>query len=958
MNLRVMKQVHARIIPVCALLLTTIVKADPGSTKAVHVSEPPALDGEAEAIWSRAPEAPFQGHAENAPATAGQRPPQTGGIRFLWNAGGLYALVRMPHPVDAVDETLRRIRLSLFLDPVGSHQEARRYVVWPFHNDELGSRFVDARTRRDLRPSGLRAAAARQDGTVCIELKFPHAFFLEEGPAAIHSGMTAAMQVVYRGPEFKRDWVKTEAAPWMGNVGYRDIRFAGWPGTQGKTGPKRRGESDPFVNDPMDVLWSGMELLQGRFRLRMPHQSRTLATYSPWNFGWVRTPMMARPTLGDRVILENPLGFYSGGEHPDLDRRYTQLTYESAGRKGYTRLIHGPFHPARCYITTDSEIRFFASTEAMEKVARRSYINHVAVPRWAAVFTDGEMRVKPVIEGSVLLNSGNGSSTRPGWMLFWFAETESEQANDVPLLAILDSSIRRVSVADGIRFHFDESRTDHAVGLLPLFGIRRVAATETLQWARQGRIPDTVLTRIRFWHRASLRLPLDWTHQTAFRKSDQVLQLSSRFEFTPDLFRTGTRPLVLALLPQYLSFEGAPERYGLRNIEDLRYPTYFADLHGVTGQHGYTLDLPVPPVPARHDLINRKLVETHPLGEKYFQKLDTIDPHRFARKTVRRAAARRPYMPHTMPFGFPLDFYFPKGEETTTLFDEIEATYRARTFSETLREQLFPEHKLYPESDATVLYITSPHGCVEPYHNSVHILSDLARFCRGSGRYELYEDHWPFIRHLAAIIWEGGFYEYRYDGGTKLGDTLLGLAEAARRIGDETTLRRVLVRLTLHANTAANFFEGNARAKRNLHWPPRRMSALPDVPVQHHARGGMTPATLEGSRDFSLCWDRSYGQPVFLKKFARRQVRNIEYNLLPKLHSGAPWYDKPTRAPKRIDGTYRRFRVRAMVLREPVQKLDFYLDRLESNTNNRGRVRLYLCMLYRLHQELTASDDS
>jgi hypothetical protein len=201
------------------------------------------------------------------------------------------------------------------------------------------------------------------------------------------------------------------------------------------------------------------------------------------------------------------------------------------------------------------------------------------------------------------------------------------------------------------------------------------------------------------------------------------------------------------------------------------------------------------------------------------------------------------------------------------------------------------------------------------------MLSKMAYFCEGNDNYAIMLKHWGRLKELTEIIWRGGFVQYRYDGGTMLGEALVGMVKGAERAGDHRFQRRAMLRLAQHAASAPGYLEGGQRLAQDRSWARRGMSPVLLGPIQQTTPGtasAIADGSLNGS-DGTYYWDRGYGNPVVLRNHALPQVRAIEA----QLDRDAPdWYRETKHNFKRRDGMFRRFTVRALVLREPIPELE------------------------------------
>src|SRR5690606_31695620 len=126
-------------------------------------------------------------------------------------------------------------------------------------------------------------------------------------------------------------------------------------------------------------------------------------------------------------------------------------------------------------------------------------------------------------------------------------------------------------------------------------------------------------------------------------------------------------------------------------------------------------------------------------------------------------------------------------------------------------------------------------------------------------------------------------------------------------------------------------------------------------PIQQHTPGtasAIGDGSLNGS-DGQYYWDRGYGNPVVLRDFALPQVRAIEEQLD---RDNPDWYRETGHNFKRRDGMFRRFTVRALVMREPIATLERQVAGLRATfkDNPEFDAAVLIILLQRIQEDLGA----
>jgi hypothetical protein len=204
---------------------------------------------------------------------------------------------------------------------------------------------------------------------------------------------------------------------------------------------------------------------------------------------------------------------------------------------------------------------------------------------------------------------------------------------------------------------------------------------------------------------------------------------------------------------------------------------------------------------------------------------------------------------------------------------------------------------------------------------------------------------------MAGIIWIGGFYHYRYDGGMTLGAVLEGLIRAAKKAGDQIFYEKSLFTYTQYAHTIAGFYQLGEWVKKNRLWDSAGNSPeLLGGDIQVFTRQSPFYNFATCKRPPMCGFDISYGNYDLLRQFANEEILRIEQELMPR-HRNDWWqvqdWEEPVCAA-------RRFGVRALVVRESPERLQEYIRLLmaqERFRNSSAPAQALFFYLSRISQE-------
>ena len=947
---------------ILAILVAVAATANPGH-RALRTEKQPVIEGDFEdAVWQNVDTIAIQRVSKNYRGKKPLTRPDTGGTaRLLWTPRFLYLAVDVwdddVQPFDPRTFEHENDCIEIFFDPQRNYRHNLQYRILPFGRDAASKGAVLSK-RPTYGP--WQVATQRNDHGYQVELAIPWSHFMEATLTALGPGDALGFDVAVLDADAgqRRKTVLSwsgDGSGWMDPAQHGTLLLATDPGDDI---PALPDVHDVLTHEPANhecgAMWPSQRMIQGEYRLTMPHQSWSNTAYRPWAFGRVHNALTDFPADDDGFETDHTPGPHSSGEHLSTAPRHltTRLTGTRSGKMYSLERIAGPFHPARVYRTNTPEIVLF---DHMKRAGQPTG------PSGLAMQLETGVAVRAVADTPVAYDRRHDGPLTAPWLLAWFVRPGDGRDNDIPMLLTLSRNPLTITVTDagGLRITFD--RTGFAsVAMMPLYGIKPVRRQIVLNWQRAGELPADVMDRLAFWSRACHRIPVALRQRATYDEEKRQFKVRNTFVYTTDESRwTESAPLLLAPLSPLYSSSATAQRFPIPGLRNLDYPLYIGDAYAVTGRGEYAFDLPIPELPPVVRL-DREVLARHPMGREYLAILDKLDYHDDLQRNVKRARKRKHYMPHVMPTGSKVDamplLTLLSRAERRRLETSLRETWRNYTFGDRLREKLWPLRPPYLGSGRRVTYLTEPHGVPEPYHGCVNVLRKLALFCEAVDDYSLYEDNWDLIKQIADIVWVGNFTEYRYDGGTMLGETLTGLVRAAGICGDTAFHRRCLYRFSQYCFNIRNFLEAPDHVRKTGVWSDNRAGKLSVHNLDHLqmiTRGSILPARGTKLTDHTHCMDRVYGEPALLKAFARDQVARIEYDLLPELPA-EHWTRYGDPSPKRDDGIYRRFRVRALTLDEPLDKLDSYAETIRSSAHREETyVGVVLTLLKRIQMDAT-----
>lgn len=923
----------ARVAACGSLLITSLFASAPRDGVPLYQSErwdgeAPAIDGVLDdAAWQQAVRAPIQRqHHDEAPLPEGER--NVGYWMARWDAENLYLGVRV---IDRhVNEGQVKLYephndvVELFFDPLLNYQFNLQYRVWPFGTD--GGR---GDVSQDPTWGRWDVASTRTKDGYLTEIRVPLAHFMEVAQVDLRAGSLIGFDLSVHDIAFPTDeqWAPPQVTGWAGDgtnwqyASQNGLLALGTPSADALAAV--RPHQDDIGETPVDeamALWPDIQLVSGFFNLDVLRQSWSWESFQPWRLGRVRHPLIDTRSDDDIRAVNRTVGPHAHGEALEVRPRVVELTLsgEREGRQHELTVLTTPFHPATSYRTNSASLTLF---DEMTNVGQPSGPSWVALPLASGVV------VRAVEAGGVAVyDAARDGALAEGWVLVWFGREGDGRATDFPIAVYPNRSPEKIEIAagGGLAWTFGgEAR--NALTLLPVYGIRAVDAATTAEWNRAGALPAEVQARVRTWQARSRRLPLTVREFWQYLPERRAFELRHRFAYSEDLSEWGTKEELVAPLPMLLSNSGAAARYTSAGVVDLDYALFQGGYLGVLGQSEIRIELPEVNLDALPPRLDRARLSQSPLGRKYLAELDALGLATVFQKNMDRVMARSHFMPHIWPMidkpdlfsGFPLM----SEEEQAAFVRRVEAGYEEIIFNPEWRERLWPAKAPFLGSDFRYGNLTYPYGVAEPYYGVVEMLSKMNYFCAGRNDYSVMVRYWDRIKELTEIIWHGGFVQYRYDGGTMIGEALIGLVKGAEAAGDRKMQRRAMLRLAQHAASAAGYLEGGERLACDKSWARRGMSPVLLGDIQQTTpttASKIADGTLMGS-DGTFYWDRGYGNPVVLRDHAREQVRAIES----KLDREVPtWFEETDHNFKRRDGMFRRFTVRALVLREPIAELE------------------------------------
>lgn len=888
----------------------------------------PAIDGVLDdAAWQRATRAPIQRqHHDEKPVAEGTR--NVGYWMTTWDAEHLYLGVRVID--EHVNEGQAKLYephndvVELFFDPLLNYQFNLQYRVWPF-----GAKGGRGEVSQDPTWGRWEVASTRTSDGYLTEVRLPLSHFMEVAQIDLRAGSLIGFDLSVHDVPFptSEQWTPPKVTGWAGDG--TNWQYASQNGLLALGAPSAaelaavRPHQDDIGETPDDeamALWPDLGLVSGFFNLDVLRQSWSWERYEPWRLGRVRHPLIDRRSDDDIRTVNRTVGAHAHGEALEVRPRVVELTLsgERDGRQQELTVLTTPFHPATSYRTNSAALTLF---DEMTSVGQPTGPSQVALPLASGVV----VRAVPA-PGGALYEVGRDGPLAEGWVLVWFGRDADGRATDFPIAVYPNRSPDRIAVAPagGLAWTFG-GHARNALTLLPLYGIRAVDAATTAAWTRAGALPADVQARVRTWQARSRRLPLTVREFWQYRPEQRAFELRHRFAYSEDLSHWPGKEELVAPLPLLLSSSEAATRHAGAGVVDLDYALFQGGYHGVLGRSEIRLNLPEVNLDTLPPRLDRARLSQSPLGRKYLAELDALGLAKIFQSNMDRVMARPHFMPHIWPMIEKPDlfsgYWLMSEEERAAFARRVEAGYADIIFSDEWRERLWPEKAPYLGSDFRYGNLTYPYGVAEPYYGVVEMLSKMNYFCAGRNDYGVMVRHWDRIKELTEIIWHGGFAQYRYDGGAMIGEALIGLVKGAEAVGDRKTQRRAMLRLAQHAASAPGYLEGGERLAKDKSWARRGLSPVLLGDIQQTTpttAAKIADGTLTGS-DGTFYWDRGYGNPVVLRDHARAQVEAIEA----KLDREVPeWFKETGHNFKRRDGIFRRFTVRALVLREPLAELE------------------------------------
>jgi hypothetical protein len=915
------------------------------------VAEPPRIDGKLDdAAWDQAEHAAI---ARLARSPAALEEDRTGYWMAAYDDENLYLACEIDddaffgHALEGLLD-YNNDTVELFLEPLANYRVNMQYRLWPLGRDGQGAEVTKRPTwgRWDI-------AGSETSAGYILELAIPLAHFQETVLRDIREGDIIGfdLAVVDQRSDVggKTERVVTH---WAGDG--TNWQYAEQNGllSLGEPDADRLAQLRPDFTQVGETpvqengaVWPDLELVSGRTQLEILHQSSSATQYQPWRLGGVGHPLLEHSQPGDALMVGDEIGPHSGGEHMDAEPRYIEATFtgEREGRALELRMIRTPFHPALLYQTNAAWISFFND---MAKAGQPHG------PTGLAFALESGAQVRPVDEpGSVLYDVAKDGPLAEGWLLTLMARPGDGMDFDMPVALFPSRAPSRITCneAGGLTFIFADNRPAN-VALLPLYGLAPVETARTAQWLVSGELPQDTVERLRRWQAWSAQLPVDCNESWQYLPQQKRFRVTHRFNYTAALSEWDQPGERLALLPPLFWRPDAAGFYRCPPLEDLDYATWFGPLMGTGGSATMTYELPVPQLADTPPRLDPEILAQTPQGSKYMAELLAMDVPDLLRKNFRARQKRGgAFMPHTFPVGSKenvsaaLAVEPPQKQET--LRTELLGVHESETFNPAKRDEYFPPAAPYLGSAIRYANLTYPYGVAEPYHGITNTFTKVYQLGKGLGDQRLFTEHWEETKRIADIIWAGGFCEYRYDGGTLLGDSLLGLLDVAETLGDEDYATRVRFRLAEYAATAWSYYAARTWLAGIGAWDRGGASPRTLGEIQMRTRSGFA-AIDDGSAylDYCYIWDRSLGNPAILRPFALAQIEALEARAD---EINPQWYlPEPNPPVKRVDGIVRRFETRALVLREPLPQLEVYLagmkDRLGQPTAYAACLAVYL----------------
>lgn len=921
-------------------------------------TQPPVIDGEiSEAAWQGATRSAIQRqHHDEEPLPEGER--NVGFWMATWDAENLYIAA------DILDEHVNGLQsnqyephndvLEVFFDPLLNYQFNLQYRVWPFGKD--GSA---AEVSQDPTWGRWEVASVKTEMGYRTEIRVPLAHFMEVAQVDLQQGDLIGFDLSVHDAPFPtgEQWLPPKVTGWSGDgtnwqyASQNGLLALGDPTETALASvrPHREDIGETPDGEAM-ALWPRIKLVEGFFNLDVNRQSWSWESYEPWRLGRIRHALVDTRKDGDIRTVNRTVGPHAHGEAIESRPRVVELSLSGQrdGKQEELTVLTTPFHPATSYRTSSTAITLF---DEMETVGQPTGPSFVALPLQSGV----KVRSVDTRDG-VLYDGERDGALAEGWVLVWFARADDPRATDFPMIVYPNRSPKAISVtpAGGLEWTF-EGTARNALTLLPLQGIAAVEKATTQAWTK--RLPESVVERIRVWQRRSLRLPLSVREYWQYLPERHAFQLRHRFAYSENLSQWPIKESLIAPLPLLLSSFDAIERFPATELVDLEYPLYQGQYYGVLGEAEIEVELPAVDLDRLPPSLDRARLERSELGRKYLKQLDELDLASIFDANMDRVMARPHFMPHIWPMidkpdlfsGYPL--IAPARRQA--LINRVENGYDEIIFSPDWESRLWPTVSPYLGSDFRYGNLTYPYGVAEPYYGVVEMLSKMNYFCDANDDYSAMVRHWDRIKELVEVIWYGGFTQYRYDGGTMLGEALIGLVKGAEIAGDLKMKRRAMLRLAQHAASAAGYLEGGERLAKHKSWALRGKSPVLMGQIQQttpSTAAAIDDGSLSGS-DGTFYWDRGFGNPVVLRDHALPQIRAIEATVdrdVPK------WYEETDHNFKRRDGMFRRFTVRALVTRDPIPELEKQLLGLRNTfrENREFDAAVLIILLQRIQEDL------
>lgn len=937
--------------------------AEPRTNLPLHVAsavagDAPKIDGSFdEAAWQGANRSSIQRqHHDEKPVADGER--KVGFWMARWDADNLYLAAEI------LDEHVNGLQsneyephndvLEVFFDPLLNYQFNLQYRVWPFGKD--GS---VAEVTQDPTWGRWEIASSKTPRGYRTEIRVPLSHFMEVAQVDVKPGDLIGFDLSVHDAPFPtgEQWLPPKVTGWAGDG--TNWQYASQNGLLALGDPSEaalaavRPEMEDIGETPEGesmALWPRIKLVEGFFNLDVNRQSWSWESYEPWRLGRIRHPLVDTREEGDIRTVNRVVAPHAHGEAIESRPRVVELSLSGLrdGKQEELTVLTTPFHPAISYRTSSNAITTF---DEMQKVGQPSGPSFVALPLKSGV------AVRSVAsDGGLVYDAERDGELGEGWVLVWFARENDPRATDFPVIVYPNRGPRSIAVTPGggIEWLFGEAGRN-SLTLLPLHGVAAVEKRTTQGWTEQ--LPKDVVDRVRLWQSRSLRLPLTVREFWQYLPDRRVFELRHRFAYSENLAHWPVEESLIAPLPMLLSSFDAISRFPATDLVDLEYPLYQGSYYGVLGRAEIEVALPAVDLDKLPTSLDRQRLMQSKLGRKYLKQLDELDLADIFDANMDRVMARPHFMPHIWPMVDKPDLFsgYPLIEETKrqALINRVENGYDQIIFDEGWRGRLWPTASPYLGSDFRYGNLTYPYGVAEPYYGVVEMLSKMNYFCAANEDYSSMVRYWPRIKELTEVIWYGGFVQYRYDGGTMLGEALIGLIQGAEAAGDLKFKRRAMLRLAQHAASAAGYLEGGARLAKDKSWALRGKSPVLLGSIQQttpSTAAAIDDGTLSGS-DGTFYWDRGFGNPAVLREHALPQIEAIEA----KIDREAPdWYKETDHNFKRRDGMFRRFTVRALVTRDSIPELERQLVGLRATfrKNREFDAAVLIIFLQRIQEDL------